>query len=121
MTMAERTLKLAGIGTAAGLFSGLFGVGGGTVIVPLLILWMAYDEKAATGTSLAAIVITAAVGVAAQGVYGNVDAGKAALVGVPALLGVVLGTALQQRVSSRNLTLAFAALLVAVAVDLLLR
>ena len=41
----------------AGLFSGLFGVGGGIVIVPLLVLWLGYDERRATGTSLAAIVV----------------------------------------------------------------
>lgn len=89
--------------------------------MPLLILWMAYEEKAATGTSLAAIVLTAAVGVVAQGAYGNVDVGKAAEVGIPALVGVLAGTALQQRLSSRNLTLAFAALLAGVAVDLIVR
>ena len=55
----RRMLELAAIGTAAGLFSGLFGVGGGTVIVPLLILWLGYDERTATGTSLAAIVLIA--------------------------------------------------------------
>jgi uncharacterized membrane protein YfcA len=121
MTTTGRTARLAVIGTLAGLFSGLFGVGGGTVIVPLLILWMAYDEKAATGTSLAAIVLTAAVGVVAQGAYGNVDVGKAAAVGVPALVGVLAGTALQQRLSSRNLTLAFAVLLAGVAIDLIVR
>ncbi len=53
---AGRLVKLAAIGTAAGLFSGLFGVGGGTVIVPLLVLWFGYREHVATGTSLAAIV-----------------------------------------------------------------
>jgi uncharacterized membrane protein YfcA len=58
----ERALKLIVIGTAAGLFSGLFGVGGGIVIVPLLVLWLGYDERAATGTSLAAIVFIAAYG-----------------------------------------------------------
>jgi uncharacterized membrane protein YfcA len=47
-------LKLAVIGTLAGAFSGLFGVGGGTVIVPLLIFWFGYGERLATGTSLAA-------------------------------------------------------------------
>src|SRR5712692_6941211 len=52
----ERFLKLAATGTAAGLFSGLLGVGGGTVIVPLLVLWLGYPEHEATGTSLAAIV-----------------------------------------------------------------
>ncbi len=56
-----RLLKLALIATAAGAFSGLFGVGGGTVIVPLLVLWFGYPEHAATGTSLAAIVVIGAV------------------------------------------------------------
>src|SRR4051812_30744821 len=69
-----RTLRLAAIGTAAGLFSGLFGVGGGTVIVPLLVLWLGYGEREASGTSLAAIVLIAAVGAAIQDGYGNVHA-----------------------------------------------
>ena len=58
---SARTVKLLAVGTAAGAFSGLFGVGGGTVIVPLLVLWLGYEEREATGTSLPAIVIIAAV------------------------------------------------------------
>ena len=100
--------KLAVIGTAAGAFSGLFGVGGGTVIVPLLILWFGYGEHEATGTSLAAIVVIAVFGVVVHGAYGNVDVGKGLLVGVPAVAGVVLGTSLQQRLSGRALSLLFA-------------
>ncbi len=68
----RRTLTLMMIGTLAGLFSGLFGVGGGSVIVPLLVLLLAYDERAATATSLAAIIFIAAFGAATQGLYGNV-------------------------------------------------
>ena len=68
-----RLLKLAFIATVAGAFSGLFGVGGGTVIVPLLVLWFAYGEREATGTSLFAIVIIAALAAAVQGLHGNVD------------------------------------------------
>ena len=49
----SRTLKLAAIAAAAGVFSGLFGVGGGTIIVPLLVFWFGYGEHQATGTSLA--------------------------------------------------------------------
>src|ERR1044072_4837501 len=64
---SERTLKLAAIGTVAGIFSGLFGVGGGTVIVPLLILWFGYGERLATGTSLGAIFIIGLLGTIAQG------------------------------------------------------
>ena len=81
------------IGTLAGLFSGLFGVGGGSVIVPLLILWLGYDLRAATGTSLAAIVFIAAFAAAAQAAYGNVRVLDGLLMGVPAVGGVLLGHA----------------------------
>ena len=114
----RRTLALAAIGTAAGLFSGLFGVGGGTVIVPLLILWLAYGEREATGTSLAAIVLIAAVAAAVQGAYGNVHVDDALLIGIPAVAGVLGGTWLQQRVPPRAVSLLFAALLVATAIDM---
>jgi uncharacterized protein len=117
----ERTLKLMAIGTAAGFFSGLFGVGGGTVIVPLLVLWLGYDERAATGTSLAAIVFIAAFAAGTQGLYGNVRVLDAALVGVPAVGGVLIGTWLQQRVQARAIPLLFAGVLVASAVELILR
>ena len=106
-------------GTAAGVFSGLFGVGGGAVIVPLLVLWLGYDHRRATGTSLAAIVVIAAVAAGIQGAYGNVDVRRGLLIGLPAIAGVLAGTALQQRVPTDLLGLAFAAFLVAVAVDLL--
>jgi uncharacterized protein len=114
-----RTLSLAAIGTMAGLFSGLFGVGGGTVIVPLLILWRGYEDREATGTSLAAIVVIAAVAAIAQGGYGNVHVDDGLLVGIPALGGVLAGTWLQQRVPVRAISLLFAALLVATAIGLL--
>jgi uncharacterized membrane protein YfcA len=109
------------IGTAAGIFSGLFGVGGGSVIVPLLVLWLGYDERAATATSLAAIVFIAAFAAATQGLYGNVNVRDALLVGLPAVGGVLIGTWLQQRVRDRSIALLFAAVLVASAVELVLR
>jgi uncharacterized protein len=116
----DRTLKLAAIGTLAGAFSGLFGVGGGTVIVPLLIFWFAYGERLATGTSLAAIVLIGLLGAAAQGgLYGNVHLATGLLLSVPAIGGVLLGTTIQQRISQRAVSLLFAALLVAVAVLLI--
>jgi uncharacterized protein len=118
---SARTLKLAVTGTAAGMFSGLFGVGGGTVIVPLLVLWLGYDERRATGTSLAAIVVIAAMATLAQGAYGNVDVAKGLLVGIPAMGGAVLGTWIQQRVRTETISLLFAILLIGVAVDLVLR
>jgi uncharacterized membrane protein YfcA len=109
------------IGTAAGLFSGLFGVGGGIVIVPLLVFWLGYGERQATGTSLAAIVFISAFAAAVQGAYGNVHLGYAALVGVPAVAGVLLGAWLQQRLHVRLLSLLFAAVLVTSAIELVLQ
>lgn len=114
----ERLLKLGLIATAAGAFSGMFGVGGGTVIVPLLIFWFAYAEREATGTSLAAIAVIALLAAIGQGLYGNIDLLQGALIGLPAVGGVVLGTSLQQRVSERAISLLFAALLVAIAISL---
>ncbi len=116
----RRTLTLAAIGTAAGLFSGLFGVGGGVVMVPLLILLLGYGEREATGTSLAAIVVIVAVAAVGQSLYGNVHAGDALLVGVPAVGGVIAGTWLQQRVPPRVVSLLFAAMLAATAVELII-
>jgi uncharacterized protein len=114
----DRILKLAAIGTAAGAFSGLFGVGGGTVIVPLLVLWFGFGERLATGTSLAAIVVIALLATALQGAYGNVEPLKALIVGAPAVGGIVAGTALQQRLPERAISLLFAALLLVIAVEL---
>jgi uncharacterized membrane protein YfcA len=111
---------MAAIGTAAGLFSGLFGVGGGVVIVPLLVLWLHYGEREATGTSLAAIVVIAAVATAVHAAYGNVHVREGLLIGVPAVVGVLIGTQVQHRISTKAISLTFAALLTVVAADLLL-
>ena len=84
-------VALPAIGLAAGFFSALFGVGGGTIVVPLLVLLLGYSTRWATGTSLAAI-------------------------GLPAMLGTLVGTWAQQKVPTRVLTLLFSVLLVAVAI-----
>jgi uncharacterized membrane protein YfcA len=113
-------LKLAVIGTMAGVFSGLFGVGGGTVIVPLLIFWFGFGERLATGTSLAAIVLIGMLGAVAQGgIYGNVHVVTGLLLAIPAIFGVVMGTAIQQRISQRTVSLLFAGLLIAIAIELI--
>jgi uncharacterized membrane protein YfcA len=112
---------LVGIGLVGGLFSALFGVGGGLVVVPLLILFAGFDGHEATATSLAVIAFTAAVGVVVYGVLGEVHWRDAALVGLPAVAGTVLGTALQQRVASRTLLYLFAGFIVVVAVVLFLK
>lgn len=107
------------IGLAAGFFSALFGVGGGIVVVPLLMLASGFSERPAMATSLAAIAIIALAGTVAYALDGYVRPGPAALVGLPAAFGAVAGTALQQRVPRRGLSLGFAALLTGIAVRLL--
>ena len=119
---SNRLLKLAAIGTLAGAFSGLFGVGGGTVIVPLLIFWFGFGERLATGTSLAAIVLIGLLGTLAQGgLYGNVHLLTGLWLSIPAVAGVVAGTAIQQRIPQLPVSLLFAVLLVAVAIELILK
>lgn len=113
-----RLLPLALIGLAAGLLGSMFGVGGGIVMVPLLIALLAYDPRVATATSLAAIIFTATVGTLTHGALGNVDWLTAVLIGVPAMVGVNVGLAIKERISTRALTYAFAAVLVAVAVEM---
>jgi uncharacterized membrane protein YfcA len=80
---------------------------------------MGYGQREATGTSLAAIACIAAFAAGVQGVYGNVHVLDAALIGIPAVGGVLLGTWLQQRLASRAIALLFAGVLVASAVELL--
>jgi uncharacterized membrane protein YfcA len=115
----SRTLQLAVVGTAAGAFSGLFGVGGGTILVPLFVFWLGFGAREATGTSMAAIILIAAYAVILQATYGNVSPADAALVGIPALGGAVAGTALQQRLPERAISALFAVLLVVIAVELI--
>ena len=113
-------MRLVLIGLVAGLFSALFGVGGGTVVVPLLILAAGFGERPAMATSLAAIPLIALVGAVTYAVHGEIKPGTAAVVGLPAVVGAIGGVALQQRLANRTLSLAYAALLAGLAVRLLI-
>src|SRR4051812_50018952 len=83
----RRMLGLAAIGSAAGLFSGLFGVGGGAIIVPMLVLRFRYPDRRAMGTSLVAIAIMAGAPVLAPGGGGDPRRGDGGLRGPPAARG----------------------------------
>jgi uncharacterized protein len=114
------TARLVVIGAVAGAFSGLSGVGGGVIIVPLLMALLGYDARAATATSLAAIAIIAVWGVAAFGALGSVEWAYGLLVGIPALLGVTIGVRLRARISAQLIARVFAVILVVAAVLLVL-
>ncbi|MFS0895424.1 sulfite exporter TauE/SafE family protein [Microbacterium sp. 179-I 3D3 NHS] len=113
-------LTFIGIGLLAGLLSGLFGVGGGTVIVPLLVLLLGFDQRLAAGTSLAAIVPTATVGVISYAVSGSVAWIPALILAAGAVVGAQIGTRLLPRISQTALRWGFVGFLVVVIVSLFL-
>lgn len=109
-----------GIGLAAGLLSGLFGVGGGTVIVPLLVLLLGFDQRLAAGTSLAAIVPTASVGVVSYAVHGSVAWIPALILAAGSVVGAQIGTRLLPRISQTALRWCFVGFIAVVIVSLFL-
>jgi len=88
------------------------------VIVPLLLLVAYWDERPAMATSLAAVGVTALAGTILYALHGKVEPSYAALVGLPAAVGVVAGAALQQRIRRRGLSLLFSLLVLGVAIEL---
>ncbi len=118
--VGPRAVRLAVVATVAGAFSGLLGVGGGIVIIPLLVLWLEYREHEATGTSLVAIAVVSIFAAGYHSLRGAVDVPYALLVGAPAVAGVLLGTALQQQLSERVVAGIFSVMLAVSAVALLL-
>ncbi|WP_286795543.1 sulfite exporter TauE/SafE family protein, partial [Microbacterium sp. UBA3394] len=106
------------VGALAGLLSGLFGVGGGTVIVPLLMLILGFDQRLAAGTSLAAIVPTATVGVISYAVHGSVAWIPALILAGGAVIGAQIGTWLLARLPVTVLRWGFVAFLAVVIVSL---
>ncbi len=108
------------IGLLAGLLSGLFGVGGGTVIVPLLVLFLHFNQRLGAGTSLAAIVPTATVGVISYAISGSVAWIPALILAAGAVVGAQIGTRLLPRISQTALRWGFVGFLVVVIVSLFL-
>jgi len=103
------------IGVAAGMLSGLLGVGGGALFVPALVLLLGLDQVDAEATSLLAIVPVALVGTWRQHRYGNVRVRDGLLVGLVAIPGALLGVVLVNALPERAIEYAFAALLVWIA------
>jgi len=111
-------LMFVAIGLLSGFMSGLFGVGGGTVIVPLLVLLAAFGQKLASGTSGASIIVTAAVGVISYAVNGHVDWLAAVLLAAGGVIGAPLGAQLLHRLSEAFLRWFFVGFLVVVMISL---
>jgi len=113
--------RFAAIGIAGGLLSGLLGVGGGIVMVPLLVLWSAYGQRDAHAISLGAIVPISAAGVATYGVAGQVRPLEAAALTVGSIAGARVGAGALARIEERPLKLVFGLFLGVVAVLMVAR
>lgn len=112
------TFALIAIGAAAGVLSGMFGIGGGTLIVPALVLWLGMSQRLAAGTSVAAILPTAIVGAVTYGAAGQVDWVAAIALAVGIILGAQLGSFLLVRVRLAVLQWGFMVFLAVVIVSL---
>ncbi len=106
------------IGLAAGIVSGLFGVGGGIVVVPGLVLLLGFPQRRASSTSVATIVAAAIAALIVFSSDGEVDWPAAAALGVGAIVGAWLGARYLDRIPERWLTIAFVIVLLAASIRL---
>lgn len=114
-------VALIACGLAAGILGGMLGVGGGIIFVPALVLIVGLSQVEAEATSLLAIIPVAVAAVWRQREYGNVRIKEGLLVGVLAIAGVAVGVVIANAVSGEILKLAFASLLVLVAIRMAMR
>jgi uncharacterized membrane protein YfcA len=108
-----------GVGLVAGVLSGLLGVGGGVIIVPLLVALVHLSQHQAHATSLAAIVPIGAVGALTFALGGKIDLEVAGLLALGALVGAPAGARIMARIEERPLRIMFGVLMIAVGVQLL--
>lgn len=107
--------RLAVVGLAGGLLSGLLGVGGGVIMVPLLVLWAGFAQREAHAFSLGAIIPISVAGVLTFGAAGEVRVAEAAALAAGAIVGARIGTSVLARLGEDPLKLVFGVFLVAVA------
>lgn len=125
MTPSESTsqvpaTRIAIVGLAAGLLSGVFGVGGGILVVPALVLFVKMDQRIAHGTSLAAVLPISAASLVTYWVQDHVDWPVAAWLAIGAVAGALLGTKLLHVLPHKTLAIGFSALLLVTAARLFL-
>ena len=110
--MSAALTKSITLGAVAGTVAGLFGVGGGVIVVPGLVLWMALSQRQASGTSTATIVASSAAAMVAFGIGGNVDWQAAGFILIGSIVGAWGGAWIAERVNERALAITFAIVLV---------
>ena len=113
--MTVSTPRAISLGLAAGFVGGLFGIGGGVVVVPGLVLWLKFSQHKASGTSVATIIASAGAALLTFGVEGSVDWGAAALITTGAVVGAAIGARILHLIPAKTLTRAFSVLLIVAA------
>ena len=113
--------RLVTIGGAGGLLSGLLGVGGGLIMVPLLVFWAGYRQREAHAMSLAAIIPISLASVITFGAAGHVQLGYAAALTLGSIVGARVGVGLLSRIGEAPLKIAFGLLAAAASILLLVR
>jgi hypothetical protein len=121
LTGLKQDLALAGVGLLAGVFSGLLGVGGGIIMVPLIAAVAGLSQHYAHATSLAAILPIAAVAAARFGVDDEIHFGVAALLALGSLAGAPIGARVMAGISEGALKIAFGLLMVSVGISMVVR
>ena len=115
----KATAPAVGVGLAAGTLSGLLGVGGGIIMVPLLVALVHLSQHQAHATSLAAIVPIGAVGALTFGLDGEIDLRVAGLLALGTLAGAPVGARIMSRIKERPLKIMFGLLMTAVGIQML--
>jgi uncharacterized membrane protein YfcA len=113
--------QLVAIGVVGGLLSGLLGIGGGVVMVPLLVLWAGYGQRDAHALSLGAIIPISVAGIVTFGIAGRVHWLDAVALAIGAVAGARIGAALLARADERVLKIVFGCFLVAAALTMGIR
>ncbi len=113
------TLALAGLGLVAGVLSGLLGIGGGSIMVPVLALALGYSMQLAIGTSLAVIIPIALVGALTHHMHASVDLNATLLMAVGAIIGAVVGAELAHAISAEVLMRIFGIVLLLVSIKMI--
>jgi uncharacterized membrane protein YfcA len=113
--------RLVAIGVLGGLLSGLLGIGGGVIMVPLLVLWAGYGQRDAHAMSLGAIIPISVASVVTYGVAGKVRVADAVALAAGSILGARIGAGALARVDERRLKLVFGLFLAAIAVLMAVR
>jgi uncharacterized protein len=115
------TPKLVAIGVIGGVLSGLLGVGGGTIMVPLLVFWAGFAQRDAHATSLGAIIPISVVSATTLATGAHIDARAAILLSIGAIAGARVGAGALARADDRKLQWLFSTFLLAAAILMLVQ